>query len=638
MRLQLRLVFADQIAHAVCRLVDRRVDIARARMHFDVKMDKIHQNGAGKLQLLRIERHCDIDDLISNLFNFCQFFKYVASNRIRHLKMLCHNRDVVTLIVKLRWFFHNYHLKALHYSTLSKVDQAKRKHQIFIARKFYILACWSSQKKGCVRCMNDLRPQLNSFLFSPNVLVQSLFFKRAVDKHQSWKDQLPALIIETGVVWFGEMLPSVLTPKIDAKFSHLIPAALVGAVSIVAKIAVDFFATHLPTLNFARVPTSELAALVHLGFVSSLALRSDSPGEEPITVSIEEALLLLENYYGLKEALKLFQKGPITISEEEEKLFLGEKDVYLKQKLSSFFQVEKKKSPISEGDLSDFVKIESETTQSDWSESSSSDIHAQDPAEPLRQELSSWLSKIDLGEDPIVKPPEKGSKSAMSLQEAFLCWLGQSNFFDSMDAFSKDAQTKANTVAYFAASAIASETLKQAHPILFNTASLLSLAAISAVAMPIISVINRSLFSSAADRPYLKDVLFYANAAAALVAYYVVPKLVARSSLLRLAAVQTVAFIALSTLTTHLLFSKICQDLLAGIERAQKNEEESKKVEKVRAAIQSFKAKDPEFQRFQRVETSIRAIRRDIQKYEKDKQDLDNALVGLAGVIEDNKE
>lgn len=465
--------------------------------------------------------------------------------------------------------------------------------------------------------MNDLRPQLDSFLFSRKTLVQGLLFKRAVDEHQSWKDQLPTLIIKTGVECFGEMLPSALTPKIDTKFSHLIPAALVGAVSIVAKIAVDFFATHLPTLNFTRVPTSELAALVHLGFVSSLALRSDSPGEEPITVSIEEALLLLENYYGLKEALKLFQKGPITISKEEEESFL---DGNLKQKLSWLFQVESGASEPSQG------------------ESSSNDIYPQEETERLREELFSWLSKIDLGEDPIVKPPEKDSKSAMSLQEAFLCWLGQSNFFDSMDAFSKDARTKANTVAYFAASAIASETLKQAHPILFNTASLLSLAAISAVAMPIISVINRSLFSSAADLPYLKDVLFYANAAAALVAYYVVPKLVARSSLLRLAAVQTVAFIALSTLTTLLLFSKICQDLLTGIERLQKNEEESKKVEKVRAAIQSFKAKDPEFQRFQRVETLMRAVRSDIQKYEKDKQDLNDALVGLAGVIEDKKE
>ncbi|MCC6127838.1 MAG: hypothetical protein IT584_01375, partial [Chlamydiae bacterium] len=323
-------------------------------------------------------------------------------------------------------------------------------------------------------------------------------------------------------------MSSRLTLKTNTRFSHLIPAALTGVAGAGAKFAFDFFAARPPAFNFCRVPTKDLVDLVHWGFVSSLTLRPDpsekptgQQTEEPIKVSKEEALLILDETYSLEGALELFREEPIKISQGDFSKLVEEEPSL--QGTSTYFQIEPEppKPSLVEGidgkekQDEDSLPEEPKVHQGESSSSESSPAEGLKGADEianeseekrlgkeqrLREELSSWISKINLEDaPPSANPTEKDSSSGMSLQEAILCWIGQANFFDQKDAFSKDAKTKANTVAYFVASAIASETLKQDHPILLNTASCLYLAAISAIAMPIISAVNLSIFSSAED-------------------------------------------------------------------------------------------------------------------------------------------
>ncbi len=404
----------------------------------------------------------------------------------------------------------------------------------------------------------DLSRQAYTCLFAPSMLLSSFALKEAFHESHLSEDQ-PAPLIDRisafmtairlglpkiGAFFLGTGLTYILEKNSSERYFYLIPTVAVGATSIAAKIAFDFFAARPQSFNiFSYAPTRDLVSALHWGFVSSLALKSDhseKPNPSELQVSKQEALEILEKTYELEEALELFG---ITFRS------LFEAEVFNEDDQKNRENVDKK----------------------------------------LREWLIFSISKLGLPEAEALKesPAElKGQNASMSLQESILSWMGEANFFHPEKTFSEDSQIKANTIAYFFTAGIASETLKSAHPILLNTAICASLAVISAIAMPIINFINELIFPSDRDRlissntddSALKPILFWGNTAAALLSYYALPKLLPGSSALRIAVIQTVSFLALSICTARLLMqSPTCQLMAAEANKAKDDQESQQK-------------------------------------------------------------
>ncbi len=147
-------------------------------------------------------------------------------------------------------------------------------------------------------------------------------------------------------------------------------------------------------------------------------------------------------------------------------------------------------------------------------------------------------------------PPPPRSKT---LQEAILIWIGKENFIKGEDLSERHALTQANVAASFLAFSLTKEVLARSnHPIMANAVGVITLATLSALALPIISSLNDYLFPK--DKSLSSEnALFCQKALAFVFATYSAPKLLADSPPLLVSAAQSAYFLFFSTFLRRIL-------------------------------------------------------------------------------------
>ena len=183
---------------------------------------------------------------------------------------------------------------------------------------------------------------LGKSILTPGNLIWSLDLAQAKgedlapEESASWSKQIVSFALQGTALLAGEECSSYLKSKIERKCSSLIPAAAVGAATLIAKIAFDFFSTR-PSFNIVSyVPTADLIGLMHWGAICSLTLRKDppkSPGMH-IKITLEEAVELIEKPSDLKEIVQRIKGEPVPVKSpfDPVELFTSDKIERLNEK------------------------------------------------------------------------------------------------------------------------------------------------------------------------------------------------------------------------------------------------------------------------------------------------------------------
>ena len=167
-------------------------------------------------------------------------------------------------------------------------------------------------------------------------LAQAKSGNVAPEESSSWSKWIFSFALRGAALLAGEECSSYLKSKIERKCSSLIPAAAVGAATLIAKIAFDFFSTR-PSFNIVSyVPTADLIGLMHWGAICSLTLRKDppkSPGMH-IKITLEEAVELIEKPSDLKEIVQRIKGEPVPVKSpfDPVELFTSDKIERLNEK------------------------------------------------------------------------------------------------------------------------------------------------------------------------------------------------------------------------------------------------------------------------------------------------------------------
>lgn len=163
-------------------------------------------------------------------------------------------------------------------------------------------------------------------------------------------------------------------------------------------------------------------------------------------------------------------------------------------------------------------------------------------------EFKSYLSTL-LGRPPKDQNLAQTLPTRGTIQENYLDAMGEKELIERSDPLARDAKTKAYVAASFLALSLTPQILPSSYPILVSARIGVTLALMSAIALPHIFFLNAYIFPANKPAPS-ENALFYGRLIAYLVASKGVPKALEGSRFEIVAIAQSVSFLFLSTVTT----------------------------------------------------------------------------------------